>query len=191
MIYECTVWYDVWFLTYWAQQIFLSFCTILCPLTAQKTKISKKWKKSLEMSWFYISAPKIMIIWYTVPEIWYLTDVIVIFHFGLFLALLPPNLHKKWKFQKNKKTPGNIIILHNCTTSHDHMLYCSWGMTHDGCNCYFSFWAIFCPFMLTASDLYQKLWLDDVRFLRYGARQTDRQTDRWTENVTHRCGCPT
>ena len=59
------------------------------PLTAQKMKISKKWKKQLEMSSFYTSIPKIMIIWYTVPVIWYVTDVIVIFHFGLFFALLP------------------------------------------------------------------------------------------------------
>ena len=28
------------------------------------------------------------------------------------------------------------------------------------------------------THVYQKLWLDDVRFLRYGARQTDRRTDR-------------
>ena len=27
---------------------------------------------------------------YTVPEIWCMTDVIAIFHFGLFFALLPP-----------------------------------------------------------------------------------------------------
>ena len=102
---------------------------------------------------FYISVPKIMIIWHTVPEIWYLADVIVIFHFGLFSALLPPNLCKKWKFQKKEKKPGNIIILHNCTTSHDHILYCSLDMMHDGCNCYFSFWAIFCPFTLTAQKI--------------------------------------
>ena len=31
-----------------------------------------------------------MIIWYTVPEIWRVTDVVCIFHFGLFFALLPP-----------------------------------------------------------------------------------------------------
>ena len=38
---------------------------------------------------FYTSLPKIMIICYTVPEIWHVTDVIVIFHFGLFFVLLP------------------------------------------------------------------------------------------------------
>ena len=27
-----------------------------------------------------------------------------------------------------------------------HLLYCSWDMVCDGCNCYFSFWAIFCRF---------------------------------------------
>ena len=93
---------------------------------------------------------KIMMIWYTVPEIWHVTDVIVIFHFGLFFALLP----KKWKFQKMKKTPGDIIILHKCIKNHDHMLYCSWDMTCDRCNCYFSFWANFCPFTpLTAQKI--------------------------------------
>ena len=51
-------------------------------------KISKQTKKHLEISSFYNSAPKIMIVCHTVPEIWQVIDVIVIFHFGLFLALL-------------------------------------------------------------------------------------------------------
>ena len=69
-------------------------------------------------------------------------------------------------------------------------------MVRGRCN-YFSFWAIFCPFTpLTAQEikiskkqnknywryhftyLYQKLWLDDVRFLRYGAWRTDGRK-RW------------
>ena len=45
-----------------------------------------------------------------------------------------------------KKTTGDIIILHNCTKNYDYRLYCSWDMAQDGCNCYFSFWAIFQPF---------------------------------------------
>ena len=50
--------------------------------------------------------------------------------------------------------PGDIIILHKCTKNHDHMLYCSWDMAHDRCNCYFSFRAIFCPFTpLTAQKI--------------------------------------
>ena len=37
------------------------------------------------------------------------------------------------------------MILHKCTETHDHMLHCFWGTTHNRCNFYFSFWAIFCP----------------------------------------------
>ena len=71
---------------------YFSFWTIFCPftpLTARKMKIKKKRKKLREILSFYTRVPKIMIIWYTVPEIWPVTDVIV-FHFGLFFALLPP-----------------------------------------------------------------------------------------------------
>ena len=57
-------------------------------LTAQQFFL-KKWQKYLEISSFYTSVPKIMIICYTVPEIWCVTDVIVILHFGLFFAHLP------------------------------------------------------------------------------------------------------
>ena len=57
-----------------------------------------------------------MIICYTVPEIWHVTDVIVIFHFGLFFALLPP---KNQSFKKIKKTTGDIIILYMCTKNYD------------------------------------------------------------------------
>ena len=59
-----------------------------------------------------------MIIRYTVPEIWCMTDVIVIFHFELFFPFLPvpPPLAQqpeKYKFQNNeKKTHKCIIILH-------------------------------------------------------------------------------
>ena len=64
------------------------------PLTALKMKIPKQWQKGLEIS-FYTSVPQI--ICYTVPEIWQLSDVIVIFLFGQFLALLPSKQPKKWK----------------------------------------------------------------------------------------------
>ena len=92
-----------------------------------------------------------------------------------------------------KKTAGDVIILHKCTKNYDHKVYCSWDMAHDKFNCYFSFWAILCPFNpLTAqkfkiskkwkkhldislfTHVYQKLWLDDVQFLKKGVRWTDR-----------------
>ena len=89
----------------------------LFPSNSPKNQnFKKKWKKYLEISSFYTGVPKIMIICYTVTEIWCVTDVIVIFHFGLFFALLsppPPNSPKM------KKPPGDIIILHMCTRNYD------------------------------------------------------------------------
>ena len=47
--------------------------------------------------------------------------------------------------KKMKKKSGHIIISHKCTINHDHRLYSSWDMACDQYNCYFPFWAIFCP----------------------------------------------
>ena len=119
---------------------------------------------------------------------------------------------KKWK-----KTPGDIIILHKRTKNHDHMLYCSWDMAHDGCNCYFSFWAIFSPFtpLTTWKIKIFKKWKKHLEISSFyiGVTKiiirwclvpeiwcatdgrTDGQTDGWedgrTEKVTYRGGCPT
>ena len=60
------------------------------PLTAQKMKNSKQLKKHLEISSFNKNVPKIMIICFTVPEVWHVTDRIVAFNLGLFFVLLPP-----------------------------------------------------------------------------------------------------
>ena len=65
-------------------QNFLSFCNIFYLFTPTKTP------KNQKILSFYTSVPKIMIICYNVLEIRRVTDVIVIFHFELFFALLPP-----------------------------------------------------------------------------------------------------
>ena len=117
-------------------QKFLWFWTVFCsfsPLTTQKTKIFKNWKNHLEISSFYISALKIMII----------------------------------------------------------MLYCSLNVPRNRCDCYFSFWAIFCPVTsLTAQKInikkkkkekntrryhhfrtaHQKSWSCAILLLRYSVR---------------------
>ena len=63
-----------------------------------------------------------------------MTDVIAIFHFGLFYALLLPWQPEKLKFNKKKitKNPWDIIILHMCTKYCDQMKYGSWDMVRDG-----------------------------------------------------------
>ena len=67
---------------------FGSFLTLLPPptLNSPKNENFKKIKTNLTISSFYTSVPKIMIICYTMPEIWHMTDVII-FHFALFFAL--------------------------------------------------------------------------------------------------------
>ena len=55
-----------------------------------------------------------MIICYTDPEIWCVTEVIV-FHFGLFFALLPYKQPKESKFNKNE---NNAWRYHNFTSAY-------------------------------------------------------------------------
>ena len=112
----------------------------------RKIRLLKKWKKLLEKTSFYTSVPKIIIICYTVPEIWLMMDVIVIFILGYTFPFYPSNSPKKWNFKIMKNRSGDITILQKCTKNLDHMLFYTWGMMCDICNCYFSFWAVFCPF---------------------------------------------
>ena len=59
-----------------------------------------------------------MIIRYVVPETWRVTDVIFIFHFGLFFALLPPFQQKKNEKKRQEISsfytivPETMIICH-------------------------------------------------------------------------------
>ena len=114
-------------------------------LFSQKLKFKKN---LLEISSFYNSVPKIMIICYTVPEIQHVTDVIAIFHFGPFFTLLPPNSPKNQKFWKNER---NAWRYHRFTY------------------------------------VYQKLWSDDV----YMVPKILCVMYRWTDRKSDRGGCPT
>ena len=119
---------------------------------------------------------------------------VILADFLLFYSIKNPN---NLNIKKMKKPPGNMIILHKCTKNHDYMLYCSWDMTRDGCNFYFFSLEYFlflytlpCPKNQSLykneksyrryrfTHVYQKLWSDDVRFLRYGEGRTDRRTGR-------------
>ena len=95
-------------------------------------KISEKLKNPLKIPSFYTIVPKVMIIGYTVSEIWHVTDKIVIFHFGLFVALLPTPPHPPPPPKTTKNQISNIKYHH-------------------------------------FAQVDQKLRLDDIRFLRYGA----------------------
>ena len=97
ILHKCTknhnhMLYCSWYMVCDRSNWYSSFLTIFCPftpITAQKIKI-KKIKKGLEIWSFYTIVATVMIICYTVLDIWHVTDMVVIFHFGLFFALLPP-----------------------------------------------------------------------------------------------------
>ena len=80
-----------------------SLWAIFCPftpLTAPKMKISKNEKTPGDI--ILHKCTKIMIICYTVPEIWHMTHVII-FHFGLFFVpFYSPNSPKNENFKKLK-----------------------------------------------------------------------------------------
>ena len=64
---------------------------------------------------------------------------------GHFLPFDPPDNPKNQDFEKIRKTAGDIIILHLCTTNDNHMMYGSWDIKCDRHN-FLPLWAIFCPF---------------------------------------------
>ena len=59
-----------------------------------------------------------------------------------FLPFYPPDNPKNQNFEKMKKNPGDIIILHMCTTNYNHIMYYSWDIKHNRQN-FLSFWTIF------------------------------------------------
>ena len=65
-------------------------------------------------------------------------------------ALLSPNNLENQNFEKMKKASGDVIILHKCNKTHNHIMYASWNMEWDRHD-FLSFRVIFCPFtpMLT------------------------------------------
>ena len=71
---------EIWSSIYVFVTLIIFFCPFYSPNTL-KMKISKM-KKTLQISSFYTGVPKIMIICYTVPEIWHVSDVIVVFILG-------------------------------------------------------------------------------------------------------------
>ena len=168
---------DIFFLSSWV--IFSSF-------TAWKNENFKKMKKTLEISSFYTSLPKFMIICYTVPEIWRVTDVLLFFILGYIFPIYKWKKMKQpktWKFQKNEKKKAwryhfmQIMITYYTVPE-------IWHVKHVIVIFHFGlFFALLPPSPLSPTwryhftHAYRKLWLVDVRFLRYGERRTVGRTD--------------
>ena len=126
----------------------MSFWIVICTftnLTTKKFKILKKWKKTPGDVILYMCTINENHMMYgswdmerdrhNFLSLW-----------TIFCPFTPLTTRKVKILKKWNKNPGDIIILYMRTKNHDHMLYCSWDMAHDRCNCYFSFWVIFLPF---------------------------------------------
>ena len=147
---------------------FRPFFALLPHYWPRKLKFGKNVKKHLEILSFYTCVPLIKIIWCMVPEIWSSTGKFFLSswanffcHLGQFFVLLSFSF---LKISKMKKNPGDIIILHKCTKNHDHLLYCSRDMAHEGCNCYFHF---------GLSDIFPSTFLQPV----YGCKNSILNSD--------------
>ena len=138
-------------------QNFSSFWTNFCSftqLTTQKIKILNKWKKGWRCHFTNVYHK------WQLYDVWFLrygarqTECFVIL--DCFLHFYPTNNPKNQNFEKLKKK--HTQRYHHFTQVHQkswsYMLYYSLDMVHNRWNCYFSFWAIFCPFnSLTAQKI--------------------------------------
>ena len=74
------------------RQIFFVILGQFLPLYPTSNPKNQNFEKKNIWRYYHFTKvePKIMIICYTVPEIWHMTEVYFYFHFQLFFALLPP-----------------------------------------------------------------------------------------------------
>ena len=115
------------------RQNFLSFWVIFCPftpLTTQKNRHLKKLKKK-HGNIIILHKWQSYDIWFLRYEAWRKFFFFVIL--DCFLPLYPPNNSKSQNFEKLKKTPRDVIILHKCIIKYDHMVSCSWNMWCGKC----------------------------------------------------------
>ena len=168
---------------------FMSFFALYPPKNP-KNQNFEKWKNLLKISSFYKWAPKITIIWCTVPEIQSETDK-KFCQFEPFFALLPPTLMiLNIKILKKMKKCLEILSFYTymCTTNEDHIWFLKYKVRQTevvnilGC---------FLPFQSLdklenqnfniekntwryyhLTHLYHKWQSYDIGFLRYRVQQT-------------------
>ena len=95
------------------------------PLATIKIKILKKQKNVLRYYHLTQVYRKLQSydIWFPRYQAWQ-TEFFC--HFGLFFAFLPPDNPKYENFEKMKKAPVDVIILHIFIINDNHMMYDSW-----------------------------------------------------------------
>ena len=133
----CTIHKDSWDIRRNRQKL-LSFWVLFCrflPLTNQKIKILKKWKKTpRDIIILHLSTTNDNHIMYGFWDMKFIRQNL----FSFWTTFCP--FTEKSKFWKRK--PGDIISLHVCTTNDNHMVY---GSLDIRCNRQNFSWTIFCP----------------------------------------------
>ena len=124
----------------WFWDIFYPFTT---PLTTRKIKILKKYKKHLKIFSFYTCLPQMKIIIYGSWDTKHKTWFFVIFSYSCHFTLLStPKIKILKKLKKHQKISSFYkSVLKTMIICYTVPAIC------DGRNFYFSFWAIFCPFI--------------------------------------------
>ena len=146
LLHMCTINEDHMIYASWNirhdRQTFSSIWAILClftPLTIQKIKILKKYREELSFYTCILNYNHMMYgSWAMECE-----GQTFLSFWTIFCSFT--NNPKNENFEKMKKTPGDIIILHKCTMNNNHMMHGSCDMKRDRQN-FLSFWDIFCPF---------------------------------------------
>ena len=118
----CFLRYGVW-QTYFFP--FRSFSALLPHYWPWELKLGK----NVKQAWRFYPFTHVYHKWRSY-DLWFLRYKAwqpVLCHFGIFFAFHPNNNPQKQNFEKMKKTPGDIIILHLCTTNYNHIMYHSFG----------------------------------------------------------------
>ena len=100
---------------------FLSFSTIFCTFRPLKNPKNLNFEKMKKKVWRFILLQKctknhdhmLYCSWDTACD-----ECNCYFSFWTTFCPFTPLTAQKWKFQKNKKMPGDAIILHKCTKNH-------------------------------------------------------------------------
>ena len=149
---------------------FLSFWTVFCPFTPPMHQNPKFWRneKNTWRCYHFINEYhkwQLYDIWFPRYRVQWTKFFVISDHF---LPFYSPKILKNQYFEKMRKLPGDIIILHICTINDNHMMYGSWDMECDGQN-FLSFCAIFGSFtpLTTRTIKISKNWKKHLEILPF------------------------
>ena len=153
---------------------FLSFWAIFCPFTPKLISYIKIWKKCKNPFTQVYHKWKSNDIWFLRYKAQQTELFVILDHFSHFDRPNPKNQ----SFEKIKKTPEDILILHLCTTNDNHMMYVFGDMERDRKNV-LSFWtvillsvttscismAFIMEIMIAASYIYTIIYVLRIRYM--------------------------